>query len=141
MTRRTTRLIARVALEVDGHLLCVRHATAAGAFWCLPGGKAEAGERLPTTALRELAEETGLVATLDGVIQLLEVTGRPLEIVFAGHLETVPVPPLRLSSADAITAVRWLPRPALPADFRPEGLGDRLRANPLAELPRIPFDR
>ncbi len=32
--------------------------------WSLPKGKADPGESLPVTALREIAEETGLICTL-----------------------------------------------------------------------------
>lgn len=51
--------------------------------WRLPKGKREAGETLPETALREVAEETGLVARiveeLDAVHYVYEQGGRPID--------------------------------------------------------------
>jgi ADP-ribose pyrophosphatase YjhB (NUDIX family) len=43
--------------------------------WALPGGFIEAGERVPEGALRELAEETGVV--LEGPLELLGVYDTP----------------------------------------------------------------
>ena len=82
--------------------------------WSDPGGKQEPGETLPETALREVREEAGIVAQLDGVgfAEIIDVSDRErnarpplvrLIVVFtAEYVEGTPTP------ADGeITDVRW----------------------------------
>jgi 8-oxo-dGTP diphosphatase len=45
-------------------------------LWSLPGGHIEPGEPAATAALRELAEETGVVAELVGLVDTLDVITR-----------------------------------------------------------------
>jgi ADP-ribose pyrophosphatase YjhB (NUDIX family) len=51
-------------------------------LWSLPGGSIEPGERASEAALRELNEETGITAGIEGVIENVELTatddGRPV---------------------------------------------------------------
>lgn len=56
----------------DGIALCLI-ATKNGTRWQLPKGKQEPGETLAETAAREVAEETGLVATVGPQIDKIEL--------------------------------------------------------------------
>jgi 8-oxo-dGTP pyrophosphatase MutT (NUDIX family) len=51
--------------DADRRVLILRRApgTAGAGTWCLPGGKIDYGDTVEQTAIRELAEETGLRAT------------------------------------------------------------------------------
>lgn len=66
-------LAASVAVFRDGSLLLGRRtAETAHGRWTLPGGRVESGERLADAALRELFEETGVVADLCGAADIVE---------------------------------------------------------------------
>lgn len=77
--RRVTRVAAYALCVRDGRILLCRIApgpwTAVGQ-WTLPGGGLEHGEGPATGALRELAEETGLQATIDGLADVLSWSAR-----------------------------------------------------------------
>ncbi|HEX5957295.1 MAG TPA: NUDIX hydrolase [Hyphomicrobiaceae bacterium] len=42
-------------------------------FWSLPGGRIEPGEKVRVAAMREVREETGIAAELDGLLDVHEV--------------------------------------------------------------------
>lgn len=70
-------LAASVAVFRDGKvLLATRTRPPADRLWSLPGGKVEAGESLEAAALRELTEETGVVARIIGFNRHVEIVGR-----------------------------------------------------------------
>jgi 8-oxo-dGTP diphosphatase len=53
--------------------------------WSLPGGRMELGETAAQAALRELAEETGVVAALLGLIDVVDHFGEPGQYVLIDY--------------------------------------------------------
>jgi 8-oxo-dGTP pyrophosphatase MutT (NUDIX family) len=107
--------------------------------WDLPVGKADKGEVITTTAVRELKEETGLIADpadlrVAGVIHGawgVEAPNGFLTIVFVTSSwtgEPVNAEPRKHSE------VAWFPADQVPAEFVPttrEALMNYLRAGPM----------
>jgi 8-oxo-dGTP diphosphatase len=54
-------------------------------LWSLPGGHIEPGETAAAAALRELAEETGVVAELVGLVDILDVITRDVAGGLTAH--------------------------------------------------------
>lgn len=61
MSRGMTLGVRVVVTDGEGRVLLVRHTYLAG--WWLPGGGVDRGETTQAAAVRELREETGLIAT------------------------------------------------------------------------------
>jgi 8-oxo-dGTP diphosphatase len=67
---------ASIAVFKDRKVLLVKRARAPFAgLWSLPGGKVEAGETPRQAACRELKEETGIEAEVEGIIDTVRVAG------------------------------------------------------------------
>lgn len=65
-----------VILRGDDVLLVRRGNPPRRGAWSLPGGKIEPGERARDAALREVAEETGVTAVIDGLVDVHDVIVR-----------------------------------------------------------------
>ena len=122
------RFVGAAAAVVDqsDRILIVRH-TYGPLNWELPGGMSEPGESFDTTALRELGEETGLVARIE---QLTGIYYKPENdshhLVFRCRNEdgAVPVP-----SSDEISDCAYVGRDELPrpiSDFTVRRIDDAL---------------
>lgn len=58
-----------VAVVEDGALLMVKRGRGPNAgLWAIPGGKVDYGESMPAAAIRELREETGIIAEIEALI-------------------------------------------------------------------------
>ncbi|WIX82437.1 NUDIX hydrolase [Amycolatopsis carbonis] len=93
----TTKLLAYAWVPRGATVLLLRRApgTFLGEHWELPGGTAEPGEAPETTAVREVAEETGLRVHLLGERARLswpDLDGRPLTIHARVYNATEPTP-------------------------------------------------
>ncbi len=69
------RIRACLAVVEDGKILLVPHYDADFGLvqWAIPGGRVDFGEALQTATLREFQEETGLQATITGLLDVSEV--------------------------------------------------------------------
>jgi 8-oxo-dGTP diphosphatase len=90
--------------------LLVRHP---GTAWALPGGPLGAGEALEASALRLLADQTG-VRGLD-LEQLYTFDGPGDAAVSVAHLALIAAPRHPLSAGPHEVEVRWFPHDDLPA--------------------------
>jgi ADP-ribose pyrophosphatase YjhB (NUDIX family) len=82
---------AGVLVVRDGSVLLVkRRYEPYRGMWVLPSGYIEYGEDAETTALRELREETGLIAELDGIDSVVTVfddpRGNTVMVLYEGHI-------------------------------------------------------
>ncbi|WEX78458.1 NUDIX hydrolase [Sinorhizobium numidicum] len=80
MTLIQPELASSAILERDGHYLLVRRANPPSAdMYAFPGGRAEPGETPAETALRELAEETGIRARDPVLFETYDLPGKESE--------------------------------------------------------------
>ena len=108
---------AGVILVEAGRVLLVRRRwdPRAGA-WCLPAGFMEAGEHPEQSALRELQEETGVIAQLTGLFGVYAGFDDPrVRAVLILYLGTITGGEQR--PGDDAIELEWFPLDALPADL------------------------
>jgi len=86
---------AGVFLTPDGRVLVQRHVYRHLYPWGLPSGFLKTGETPEEGALRELAEEVGLTAKVEGIIGCYFIHPQHLEVAVKGTID--PTQPLRLS--------------------------------------------
>lgn len=72
-------------LRRDRILVVERGKGALPGTWSLPGGHIEPGETALAAAIRELGEETGVTATIDGLLDVHDVILRNGEGVLTAH--------------------------------------------------------
>jgi 8-oxo-dGTP diphosphatase len=77
--------------------------------WSLPKGKAQAGEALPATAVREVAEETGHAITLGPRLDTIRYRVPAGQKVV--HYWVAPAIDGNFRSSDEVDELRWLPVP------------------------------
>ena len=114
LTRGMTLGVRVVATDAQGRVMLVKHTYLAG--WWLPGGGVDRGETTPNAAVRELREETGLVATTPPRLISVHSNERFFRgdhvLVFAVDAFTVG----ERTSHGEIAEVGWFDPAALPED-------------------------
>jgi 8-oxo-dGTP diphosphatase len=127
MSAPTTEIIARAVIRRDGRLLLARQRTKSWSF--LPGGHIDPGERIEPALLREIGEELGTEARVNGFVGAVEhgytedgQVHHELNLVFDVSIDQ-PDPVSREEHLE----FHWLPLTALAdADVRPRALRDAL---------------
>lgn len=105
-----------VVLQREDGTVAVGHRVTAGETpsWSFPGGHLEAGETPVQAALRELAEETGVVATSGSVFAVCVRTAGS-GVTFAVHVPAPPGAELVVTEPHALDAWTWAAPDSLPA--------------------------
>jgi 8-oxo-dGTP diphosphatase len=121
---RTRAGVGVVVRSTDGRVLLGRRLAEAGRPLAVPGGKLEAGETVEECAVRELAEETGLVLRADRVrtFACVLVPGDPAWLVAGvegelGLSEAEAAP--RALEPDRFGAFTWIDPAAPPSALYP----------------------
>ena len=125
MTRAHTLGGQVCVIDPDGRMLLVRHGYRPG--WHFPGGGVEVGENIVDAAIRELEEETGIVARgmpiLHGIFNhAADFPGDHIALYIVREFERKRIPAPSLEIADQ----RFFARADLPDDINP-GTKRRIR--------------
>lgn len=125
------QVAASVVAVADGRLLLVRRGGTGphAGTWALPGGRVEAGERAAAAARRELLEETGLRARVDGFVGWTERIDPRSHYVILTFAVTVTDPPAEAVAGDDAAAVAWVPLRDVAGLDLVEGLADFLASH------------
>lgn len=124
-TQHGPKLGAIAVVVHDRRLLLVRRRNPPNAgLWGFPGGHVELGETALQAAVRELAEETGIIATPRGYLTNIDVIQRDadgavafhylLAVVTCTYVKGVPVAADDVSDAGWFTAQQTRDLPAVP---------------------------
>ncbi|MGE4062416.1 MAG: NUDIX hydrolase [Rhodospirillaceae bacterium] len=129
---------AGVFLTPDGRVLVQRHVYRHQYPWGLPSGFLERGETPEQGALRELSEEVGLKAEVEGIIGSYFIHPRHLEVAVKGTIDPAQLPRLSHEIFElAYVAPDALPQ-AMPAEQK-EMVGRAARGAPaIKTLSRVP---
>ena len=102
----------------DGELLLERRGEMSGylvGFWDLPGGHVDEGESIVATAMRELEEETSVIAKTDD-LKLVAIIRRDMDVPYTDFIFVTKkwggVP--RIMEPDKCDGMNWFPTDKLP---------------------------
>lgn len=115
--------VGALLVRPDGHVL-IGHRVKRGeeASWCLPGGHVEPGETFEAAAVREIAEETGVVGVADARVFActLNTTGERTHLT-AGVVVTTAqdAPEVTVTEPDVFDRWIWADPAALPEPLFP----------------------
>lgn len=126
----------------DEVLLAKRGKAPSLGLWSLPGGHVELGERLADAALRELAEETAVVAEIEGLSTTLDIIRQDDRGAVAKHY-VIAVFRARWLSGEAVAgddaaAVQWRRIDALSDLEMTTGTADLLATMMAGVQPHVP---
>ncbi len=107
------KLAVAVVIDRDGAILLGKRAawTRSPGLWSFPAGFVERGEVVEDAAIREVAEETGLVVTLGPVLDVFSTQGDAVVLLVFPALSTIGEP----VAGDDLTEIGWFSPNQLPA--------------------------
>lgn len=92
----------------DGCVLLVRRSNPPDAgLWGYPGGKVDPGETVEQAAVRELSEETGVIARAGSVLDIIDVQAEGFH--YALHAVACDYVAGEPEAADDVSEARWVP--------------------------------